>query len=74
MNDTLSSYTERRERAAERLRAALDPRTDAEHRRVEWLLSNLIPNEADDWSAMVERAVARARAEGYDKGFAEGSQ
>jgi hypothetical protein len=53
------SYEERRAAARKRLLEAFNPQTKDETRWVEWLLSNLIPAEADLFSAMVERRIIK---------------
>ena len=70
MNDK-TSYQQRLQAAMERLRALLDPIDGPEKSIVTWLggWDDVTPTIIGD---MVERAVSTARAEGYDKGFAEG--
>lgn len=50
-----SSYTEQTRQAGERLTAALEPATERERSLIAWLVSNFIPAEVDEWSAMVKR-------------------
>jgi len=55
----------------ERLVAALEPKSDAEHDTVAYLAVTT-PHQADVVLGMVERAINTARAEGYERGWAEG--
>jgi hypothetical protein len=54
------TYNQKQQAARARLRAAFHPAMADEHRIVDWLLSNLTPNEADVWSEMVERRTRTA--------------
>lgn len=58
------THEQERDRAAQRLRSALNPQTAAEHKWTDWLLTNLIPLEADLWAEMVERRARTARRSG----------
>lgn len=63
-------YEERMEAAQERVRAVLAPESGPEKSIVDWLGKWDLPT-LDLITTMAERAVARARAEGYDKGYDE---
>ena len=63
-------YQQRIETARERVRAVLAPESGPEKSIVDWLGKWDLPT-LDLIATMVERAVARARAEGYDKGYGE---
>jgi hypothetical protein len=70
VNDTVSKEQRRTDAARERLRAALDPQSDTERLTVEHLAVTM-PRQASTLLAMVNRAIARATADGYERGWSE---
>jgi len=70
VNQTLPSHAERMDAARERLRAALDPQTGPEKSIVDWFGKHDEPT-LTILSEMVERAIARATASAYERGWLE---
>ena len=64
-------YEQRRQRARQRLADALEPNTDAERGSVNYV-ADIAPSQLGNLIGMIERVAKAARAEGYDRGFAEG--
>ena len=63
-------HQESMQAARERVRAVLAPESGPERSIVDWIGKWDLPT-LDIIATMAERAVARARAEGYDKGYGE---